>query len=125
MLTINDLGRKLKRNMKNGLEIGRLSVLQSGLELDFFRSANRRLIQSMTKPPDYLDNMNLPGGREYNVQQYFTLNFELAPLICVGGLRLKGDFSWQGFRNCLRRFGFGLRRSDRSVPEATLANRVP
>src|ERR1700732_4444131 len=106
--------------MKNGLEIGRLSVFQSGLELDFFRSANRGLIQPMTKHPNNLYNVNLPGGREYNVQQYFTLNFRLAPLICVGGLRLKGDFSRQGFGNCFRRFGLRLRRSDRSVPEATL-----
>ena len=45
--------------MQNRLEISGLAVFQGGLELNFFRGANRGFIQPMTKTALHFHDANL------------------------------------------------------------------
>ena len=52
---------QLKHHVQYRLEIGGAAIPQGGLELNFFRGANRRFIQPMTEAVQYFHNANLPA----------------------------------------------------------------
>src|SRR6266849_3468530 len=59
---MRDLGCELKHDVQYRLEICGMAVSQGGLELNFFRGANRRFVQSMAETVHHFHDANLPGG---------------------------------------------------------------
>src|SRR5260370_37655297 len=57
---MRDLGCELKHDVQYRLEICGMAVSQGGLELNFFRGANRRFVQSMADTGHHFHNPNLP-----------------------------------------------------------------
>src|SRR5260370_26794581 len=59
---MRDLRCELKHDVQYRLEICGMAVSQGGLELNFFRGANRRFVQSMAETVHHFHDANLPGG---------------------------------------------------------------
>src|SRR3979490_2281379 len=91
---------QLEHDMQDSLKIGRLTILQRGLELNFFGSPNRRFIESMTKTLHDALDANLTGcGKDY-FQQNLTFNLEATSFFSVNRARLECDLG----RNRLRQW---------------------
>ena len=84
--------------MQDSLKIGRLTVLQRGLELNFFGSLNRRFIESMTKALHDALDANLPSRSKDYFQQNLTFDFEAPSFFSVNRAGLECDLG----RNRLR-----------------------
>src|SRR6266536_2313725 len=111
--------------MKDSLEIGRLAVFQRGLELNFFRCANGRFVQTVAKTLHDALDADLPGGRKHGLEQNLTLNLKPASFISVNRAGLIGDLRGYGFYDRLGWLGFGLGSgSDVRVSEPSLAYRA-
>src|SRR5258706_14280627 len=85
------LGRELEHDMQDSRKVGRLSVLQRGLELNLLGSPNRRFIESMTKTLHDALDANLTGRSKNYFQQNFPLNFEATSFFSVNRARLECD----------------------------------
>src|SRR2546423_1852383 len=99
------LGCELKYDMKDSLKIGRMTILESGFELNFLCSLNGCFIQSMTEALHYSLDANLTIGCKHNLQQNFAFDFKAASFFGVNGTRLECDLS--GNRLCTRFGCFG------------------
>src|SRR5271157_3959546 len=121
---MRDLRCQLKHAVQYRLEIGGVAVSQGGFELNFFRGANRGLVQPMTEAAYHFHDANLPGRGKDNVDQDLALDLKLSPLISVNRTGLECDLGRQGFDDGFGGLGFGLSDDDVGVSEAALPNRT-
>ena len=87
------LGRQLKFDVQDSIEVRRVAVLLRGLELNFLRGANRRLVEPVPETAHHFHDANLPGCRKDNLQQNLALNFKLSSFLSVNRTGLKCDLN--------------------------------
>ncbi len=117
---------ELKHDVYHRLGIGGLTISQGGLELNFFRGANRRFVQPMAETAHHFHDANLPGRGKDNLEQNLTLDLKLSPLLSVNRTGLECDLSRQGLDDGFGGLRFGLRigSDDIRISKAALANRA-
>ena len=92
--------------MQDRLKIGRLTVFQSRLKLDFLSGLNGRLIQSMTQTLNDALDTNLTGRSKYDLQQNFPFDFETTSLISVNRTGLERNLGRNRLSHGLGGLGF-------------------
>lgn len=112
--------------MEDSLKVGRLAILESGLELDFLRGLNRCFIESMAQSLHNSLDANLTIRGKQNFQQNFAFDFEASPFFSVNRAGLESDLGRYRSCNGLGCFGFGRRRRNYvSITKSALADGSP